>query len=105
MESLGHERGRVVGCPRCGYDQRGAMAQWREQCPLEGTCAECGLTFSWAELIVPDKFEPSWCVEFAKPARRVPMSCVKTFLRSFRPWKFWSRMNMSQRIRPRRLAL
>lgn len=105
MHSLGLEGGRAVGCPRCGYDQRGTVALWREQCPLEGRCAECGLTFSWAELIVPDKFEPAWCVEFARPWRRVPMACVKTFVRSFRPWKFWSRMSMAQRVRPWRLAV
>ena len=34
-------------CPRCGYDLRGAIATWTEQCPLHGTCAGCGLQFAW----------------------------------------------------------
>ncbi|MFB3103994.1 MAG: hypothetical protein ACE1ZA_03615, partial [Pseudomonadales bacterium] len=54
---------RTARCPRCGYDLRGAIGTWADQCPLHGTCAECGLQFVWAEVLHPEKFEPQWCVE------------------------------------------
>src|SRR5688572_24659310 len=91
-------------CPRCGYDQRGVMATWNESCPLHGVCSECGLQFIWADVLVPAKFEPQWCVEFVPRVWRVPMAACKTFAISFWPWKFWSRMKVSQPIRWRRLA-
>ncbi len=89
-------------CPRCGYDLRGAVATWAESCPLQGQCAECGLPLAWAELLRPEKFEPTWCVEFA-PRRRVARAAGTTFLQSFRPWRFWSAIRMSMPMRPRRL--
>jgi len=90
-------------CPRCGYDQRGAMLAWQEQCPLEGTCAECGLAYRWAEVLHPEKFEPQWCVEFAPKERGFIRSTMSTFGRSFRPWRFWSRLSMTHPVRLRRL--
>jgi len=95
---------RIISCPRCGYDQRGTVATWSEQCPLNGICTECGLEFPWAELLVPAKFEPQWCVEFVPRRRKIFGACLKTFLRSFRPRHFWSRLKMSQTIRPWRLV-
>ena len=92
-------------CPRCGYDQRGVVATWTDCCPLYGTCSECGLQFNWANVIVPDKFEPPWCVEFAPRLLGLPRAAVKTFFISFWPWTFWSRLQMSQQVRWRRLAL
>lgn len=37
-------------CPRCGYDLGGQVATWREACPLEGSCPECGATFAWGKV-------------------------------------------------------
>lgn len=91
-------------CPRCGYDQRGVVAAWNDSCPLHGTCSECGLIFNWAEVLVPQKFEPLWCVEFSKPSR-VLWAAIRTLIRSFWPWKFWRDLQMSYAIRWRRLAL
>jgi hypothetical protein len=92
-------------CPRCGYDLRGLVATWTDSCPLEGVCSECGLDLRWAEVLVPDKFEPRWCVEFAPRRRSILRAAWRTLLRSFRPWSFWGRLRMSLRIRWRRLAL
>lgn len=39
-----------IECPRCGYDLRGAVQSWRDACPLDGRCTECGLGFNWADL-------------------------------------------------------
>ncbi len=91
-------------CPRCGYDLRGAIATWREACPLRGTCTECGLAFQWAEVLVPGKFEPPWCVEYVKPLRRFGWAWVQTVARSGRPFLFWSTLKMSMSTRPKRLA-
>lgn len=97
---------REACCPRCGYDQRGAMSQWTQSCPLNGRCAECGLDFWWSELLQPEKYEPQWCVEFAPrgPVRFIK-SCFKTAARTLWPWSFWKRQNMAFDVRWRRLAL
>ncbi|MCH8823149.1 MAG: hypothetical protein IH984_06530 [Planctomycetes bacterium] len=92
-------------CPRCGYDLRGAIDTWREQCPLLGICTECGLEVKWAEVLHPEKFEPQWCIEFAPSGKRILISCGKTFIRSFWPFRFWSMLKMSLDIRWKRLAL
>lgn len=92
-------------CPRCGYDLRGAIATWRETCPLQGTCAECGLAMRWAEVLVPEKFEPPWCVEFVQLRRRFGWASANTFARSARPFRFWSTLKMSMPLRPWRLAV
>jgi len=92
-------------CPRCGYDLRGLVATWADRCPLEGVCSECGLNLRWAEVLLPEKFEPPWCVEFSPGGWRIFLACARTFLWSFRPWTFWRRLKMSQPIRWRRLAV
>lgn len=100
-----HDAERPIRCPRCGYDLRGKVATWEDACPLAGTCTECGLTFGWAEVILPEKFEPTWCVEgCGRGAVRFIRSCIGTLARSFVPWSFWRRLSMSHRIRPRRIA-
>ena len=92
-------------CPRCGYDLRGAIGTWADQCPLQGTCTECGLQFAWAEVLHPEKFSPLWCVEFVRQRRKFGRACCATFIRSFRPSRFWSALKMSLPIRWRRIAL
>ena len=92
-------------CPRCGYDQRGIVATWIDSCPMRGRCAECGLDFSWPEVLHPEKYEPQWCVEFARTRLAVPWLCVKTYVRSFWPWGFWKRVPMSHAVRAWRLTV
>ncbi|MHC5023942.1 MAG: hypothetical protein ACYTGG_08520 [Planctomycetota bacterium] len=107
MGRSGREKKASAGtphCPRCGYDQRGPVAGWIDACPLVGTCTECGLEFRWAEVMLPEKFEPRWCVEFS-PRWRIIGAAAKTFIRSSWPWGFWTRLMMSQRVRWRRLAI
>ncbi|MHC4127342.1 MAG: hypothetical protein ACYS1E_01790 [Planctomycetota bacterium] len=81
-------------CPRCGYDLRGSMAAWRDTCPLDGTCTECGLFFEWRELLSPQFAVPLWCVEALRPLRWLPRQVVGTLVRSFWPWRFWSLLRM-----------
>ena len=96
---------RTAKCPRCRYDLRGTIKTWTDQYPLHGTCAECGLEFAWAEVLLPDKFEPRWCIEYAPQGIRVLVGAFKTLSRSLWPWHFFSSLKMSHMIRPRRLAL
>ena len=100
-----HDNAVNARCPRCRYDQRGPMSTWTDSCPLQGTCSECGLEFNWGEVIRPARFEPPWCVEFVPQVWGLPWACAKTFARSLWPWEFWTRLKMSQPIRPLRLAM
>jgi hypothetical protein len=95
---------RLPRCPRCGYNQRGVIVTWREHCPLHGKCSECGLDFNWAELLMPEKFEPRWCVEFARETIHLPAAAIHTACRSCRAWRFWSAIRMAYPVRPRRIA-
>lgn len=100
----GTRRAPHARCPRCGYDLRGEMESWRERCPLHGRCPECGVALEWPEMLAPHKFEPRWCVEFVKSRRGTLFAAHKTFIRCWRPWRFWSRLRMPYPIRRARLA-
>lgn len=84
-------------CPRCGYHLRGVMETWRDSCPLDGTCSECGLAFDWARVCCPGKFVPLWCIEY----ERGPRAWWGTARRLVLPWVFWSRLQITH---PPRLA-
>ena len=71
---------------------------------MRGTCTECGLAIHWAEIFVPEKFEPRWCVEYVKPLRRFGWAWVHTVARSGRPFLFWSTLKMSMPAHPKRLT-
>lgn len=95
---------RRARCPRCGYDLRGGIATWSDSCPLNGTCAECGLAFEWAELLSPSVRKPAWCVEYAANRWAVPWRCVKTLAMTFWPWGFWKSLKMTHEPRWLRLS-
>jgi len=71
---------------------------------MRGTCTECGLAIHWAEIFLPEKFEPPWCVEYVKPLRRFGWAWVQTVARSGRPFLFWSTLKMSMPAHPKRLV-
>ncbi len=91
-------------CPRCGYQQRGIIEAWREHCPLEGVCTECGLVFEWRNVLIPSLDPPPWCIEYGR-WKKVPWRVARTIGLTFRPWKFWSGLQMHHPIRPGRLLL
>lgn len=93
-----------VRCPRCDYDQRGVMATWKTACPLDGVCSECGLHFTWAEVLNPRLSPPRWWVETRPPRLVTPGQIIVTLARSHWPWAFWSRVKMTDPIRPKRIA-
>lgn len=74
-------------------------------CPLEGTCAECGLPMRWAEVVAPDKFVPRWSVEYETGSIGILRGAARCVLRSFRPWRFWKSMKLSDPVRGKRLVV
>ncbi len=92
-----------LNCPRCGYDVSGVVPTWTESCPLEGTCSECGLSFTWADIFFPDRLWPRWSFEHGR--RASPWRAIRMAARSFRPVNFWNGMRLEARVRPARLAI
>jgi hypothetical protein len=90
-------------CVRCGYALGGVVAGWRDRCPLEGTCSECGLGFEWVDVFDPKRLQPRWCVEFGS-IWSAPGRAVRTLAITSTPWWFWG-VRMSHPIRWGRLAL
>ncbi len=86
-------------CPRCGYDQSGIIAAWKDACPLTTTCSECGYEFLNRDVLSrrPRPFEHA--------RRSLARSFAFTVLRSLRPWSFWRWLQMEHWIVPGRLAL
>ncbi len=94
----------IVRCPRCGYDQRGVIETWKDSCPLNGICSECGLEIEWAELLSDKIKRPAWNVECVNRSRSVPWRSVTTLARSLWPWGFWRSLQMHHETRWRRIA-
>lgn len=96
---------RSARCPRCGYDQRGVIVTWKDSCPLEGVCSECGLCFEWAELLSTRVRWPRWCVEYATSGLTLPARAIKTLCRTPWPWGFWRSLQMHHAPRWQGMAL
>jgi hypothetical protein len=89
-------------CPRCGYDVSGVVPTWAEQCPIHGTCSECGLAFEWVDIFRPERVYPAWSFEHAN--RRRIRALVGTVYRAMRPGLMWRNMPLSAPVRPGRLV-
>ncbi len=76
---------------------------WAGQCPLEGTCSECGLTFAWVDIFRPERVHPKWSFEHA--TKRHVRALLKTVFFALRPARFWSAMSLAAPIRLWRLAV
>lgn len=99
-----HADAREVRCPRCGYDQRGIVAVWTEICPLDGTCAECGFTFEWRELLDERLVLPRWCVETRRFVRAWPRQFIATTARCWLSPLLWRRLQAFHPINQKRLV-
>jgi hypothetical protein len=92
-------------CPRCGYDQSGAVALWTDQCPTHGRCPECGTDFAWADLFNPARKDLRWLVEHTgNPLRQVART-GPTLARMALPWVFWARVDVGKRASPPNLLV
>ncbi len=90
-------------CPRCGYDQSGIVASWRDSCPLEGKCSECGLEFAWADVLNPQLAWPRWSFEHAR--KHLVWSYLCTVFMALLPRRFFAGIRMEHPIRFDRLAM
>jgi hypothetical protein len=89
----------VICCPRCGYDLSGI----RTPEATRGTCSECGLEFSWAELESGRLHFPSFSFEHARGW--LPIAFLRTAARSITGWRLWGPLRMEHPIRVGRLIL
>jgi hypothetical protein len=97
-------------CPRCGYDQSGAIATWTDRCPLLGLCPECGLDFEWSRIIRKTRDSLAWSFEHApRPDGEEIRASLHAFSRtlalSLTPWRLWRRMRMEYPTHPARLGI
>lgn len=94
-------------CPRCGYDQAGAIGAWERSrplvCPLEGTCSECGLRFFWGDLLNPRLAGPAWSYEHYP--RPWPRQLWRAVPMCYRPRTLWSELRLEHRARLWRAGL
>lgn len=83
-------------CPRCGYEQSGAIAAWDRldppHCPIAGLCTECGLEFEWRDVLNPRFSQELRFFEHAQ--RRKTASFVRTWWTAARPRRFWTWVKM-----------
>lgn len=78
-----------VACGRCGYNLRTLTRP---------KCTECGLDFTWPEVLDQAAHESDFLFEHNWQER--PMrSWLATVCRSFRPKKFWSELSLHSEIR------
>lgn len=95
-------------CPRCGYDQSGAIATWDRinppSCPLAGLCTECGHEFRWADVLRPELNRIPWLYEHVRDWWN-PVAVWGTWRRATRPSWFWGHIPLAAEVRPGRLVL
>lgn len=97
-------------CPRCGYDQSGAMARWESSCDVAGTCPECGLHFDWADLLREDRARLPGFIEHpghggAWLGAVFLGRALRTWLWTLFPPRFFARVKMHHRFNLARMLL
>jgi hypothetical protein len=91
-------------CPRCAYDQSGAIATWEDTCPLEGICPECGLTFAWTNVFHPERSQLRGFVEHAQSPVQFALWSIRTCWWAMLPNRYWCRATLERQPRPWRWA-
>jgi len=81
-------------CPKCGYDQSGEIATWEAECPVDGTCPECGFEFAWADVMNPSRVVLPWYVEHADSRWSLIRRTPPTLWYLLFPNRYWARMKM-----------
>lgn len=89
-------------CPRCGYDLSGLPPTWKEACPLDGICSECGYGFAWGDVYSDENTAPDWFLETREGilGRLFPRRHASMMLR---PWVFWKEIGLRAPFRPGRI--
>jgi hypothetical protein len=95
-------------CPKCGYDQSGAIATWEAKCPLDGQCPECGYAFSWCRVFaILEEWgsEVRWNVEHAHSLIGMIKRTPGTLAHLVFPSRYFRVMNHRRAVRPLSLLL
>ena len=99
-----HARPLAIECPRCGH-QLGVMADAAEHAgATHGTCGECGLDIEWRTLRM-DAATPAWFVEARASRRSVVRRAVGTLVRTARPFRFWTAIDIALPLSMRGLVV
>lgn len=87
-----HTRGAI--CPRCGYDFEGEVSTWREACPLNVVCVECGFRADMIDVLGRGQ-TPAWFIGVGQGwrgmFRRVPGTAVRVLF----PFRETSRLRLA----------
>ncbi|MGJ8637313.1 MAG: hypothetical protein ACSHX5_10755 [Phycisphaerales bacterium] len=92
-------------CPKCGYDQSGTIATWKNQCPTQGLCNECGINFQWSDIFDPSRTNLPWYTEHARSLSQLITRTLPTFLRLINPKSFWKQVHPTTVIKLKPLVL
>ncbi len=92
-------------CPKCGYDQTGEIATWKTNCPVQGTCSECGLEFDWLIIFEPTRLRLAWYAEHARSLAQLIQRTPSTIARLVLPSKFWKRVHPAAHVNLKALVL
>jgi len=98
------ERDRPI-CPKCGYDQSGIIDSWVDSCPINGSCAECGLGFAWRDVFDPVRNDLHWYAEHTQSLWGIIARTPGTLMRLVLPWYYWRSIGVEARISLRVLTL
>ena len=99
-----HQPNAPLHCPRCAYLLAGTESDAASRGDPRGTCPECGLDVSWAELR-DTRGDPPWFAESRNARRPLAWRACATALRTTRPFRFWSAVTMQIPLRPRAIAV
>ncbi len=80
------------------------IASWELSCPLQCTCAECGLEFDWRDVLSSTQKLPHWCVEYARGVVNLMRRVTLTLQISLWPPRFWRELKMTHPSRWGRLV-
>jgi ribosomal protein S27AE len=94
----------ALECPRCGH-LVGAMADEADRRgETHGKCGECGLDIEWNTLR-RTALAPPWLVEARYSPRHIVRRAFGTLVRTARPFRFWSAIELALPLSGRRLAV
>jgi len=86
-----------IECPRCGHQLGVIAVEAERRGETLGNCSECGLAVEWAVLRRSGD-DPRWFAESRtvswQPRRRI-VRAAATLAMCARPFRFWSRVNMT----------
>jgi len=92
----------VAKCNACRYDLAGQHVGWTHQCPIEGTCPECGHTFRWSEAFSAGS-RLRWAFELPGVSGIALRRWWATTWRVVQPSLFWRELG-NEKVVPGRLV-